>query len=308
MGNIKSSLIISGLFSNLFMSKSYFVLFLSSMLVLVSCGHGKKEMQLAEKEELDSIFNEPLDTLQLFEEAEPPKTVDELFTDFFFTFANDTRFQTQRIRFPLRVEVDGEELRLSKNDWKVYNRFAQQDFFSVIYENEEDLALQQDTSISEVSVQWIYLQDGYVEKFNFKRIPQGQWVLFNIEKQDISDSPNGDFVQFYSEFVSDSVYQRSSLHVPVAFVSSNEGDDEEDMMDDEADMAKPKSEITADDWFEMQAELPIPKEVLVNIDYGQKCSESPVKNVLMEGTSNSLFMNFKFEKTGDHWKLMQIDY
>jgi len=279
------------------MSKSYFVAFLSLILLLTSCGQGKKAEQLAEEAELDSIMSEEPDTLQLFEKKEPPKAVDELFDDFFFTFASDTRFQGQRIRFPLRFKDENAELKLTKADWHEYNRFGQQEFYSVIYEREQDLALQKDTAVHEVSVQWIYLQDGYVEKYNFKRIPEGQWVLFNIDKQDVNDTPNGEFVKFYSAFISDSTYQRSCLCTPLPLHMTQQVDDEE-----EGD-----SQLSADEWFEMKSDMPIPKDVLVNIDYGQNYTETGHKNVLMEGVSNGLFMNFKFEKVEGGWKLVGIE-
>lgn len=278
------------------MNKGYFIAVLMSILLLASCGQGKKEAQLAEEAALDSIMNESPDTLQLFDEVTPPSTVDELFDDFFFTFATDPRFQNQRIRFPLRFVDEDAELRLSKEDWHRYNRFEQQEFYSVIYEREQDLALQKDTAVQTVSVQWIYLTDGYVEKFNFKRIPEGQWVLFDIEKQEIKDTPNGEFVAFYSEFVADSVFQRSCLKTPLPLLVS---EPEEDGMSE--------SVLSADDWFDMKSEMPFPKDILVNIDYGQQCSETSHKNVLMEGVSNGLFVNFKFEKNGTDWKLVGIE-
>ena len=279
------------------MSKSYIIVLFSSLLFLVSCGQSKKEAQLAEEAELDSLMNEPVDTIQLFDEKILSKAVDELFDDFFFTFATDSRFQNQRIRFPLRFEDDEAEITLTKDDWHRYNRFGQQEFYSVIYEREVDLALQKDTAIHEVSVQWIYLQDGYVEKFNFKRIPEGQWVLFNIEKQDIADSPNGEFVNFYSKFIADSTYQRSCLATPISLQTTQYDDVEEEHT----------SSISADEWFEMKSDMPFPKDVLVNINYGQVSTESSLKNVLMEGVSNGLFMNFKFEKHDGSWKLTKID-
>lgn len=262
----------------------------------MACGQSKKEKQLAEEAELDSIMNEVTDTLQLFEDVAPSTAVDELFDDFFFTFATDARFQNQRIRFPLRFIDEDEELKLTKDDWHRYNRFGSQEFYSVIYEREEDLLLQKDTAVHEVSVQWIYLQDGYVERYNFKRIPEGQWVLFNIVKQDVSETSIGEFVNFYSEFISDSIFQRTSLKSPVELYIPES---------DEAEATQ--SEISADEWFEMKSDMPFPKDVLVNIDYGQHNTDSSNKNLLMEGVSNGLFLNFKFEKSGVDWKLIKIE-
>lgn len=276
---------------------------LSSLLVasvaFSSCKEGKVSgiFSSDENEYEDSVEVFVGDTLHLFEEEEPPVAVDELFDDFFFSFASDSRFQNQRISFPLSCKDGDDVISLSRDDWRQFNSFDTQDFFSVIYEREHDLELQKDTSINNVSVEWVYLQDDYVERFNFNRI-NGKWTLTDMEKDQFRILPNGDFLDFYSQFIADSVYQRNALCLPLKLVLTPQGDDEEEQVES----------LDADEWFAMKSDLPFPEDMLINIDYGQSCISQNRKTLLMEGVSNGLQMKFMFNKQGSDWKLVQIEY
>lgn len=250
-----------------------------------------------EEEEADSLESSfSGDTLHLFEEEEIPVSVDELFDDFFFSFADDPHFQSQRINFPLACKDGDETISLSKQEWKEYNRFNTQDFYSVIYEREEDLELQKDTTIQEVGVEWIYLQENYVEKFNFRRM-NGKWTLVDIVKESEESTPNGDFLKFYAGFIADSISQRESISQPLKLIlTATDGEDEQ------------VEQLTIDQWYDLKKDLPFPKDALVNIDYGQSSISQNRKTLLMEGVSNGLQMKFKFDKRNGEWKLIEIEY
>jgi hypothetical protein len=66
--------------------------------------------------------------------------------------------------------------------------------------------------------------------------------------------------------------------------------------------------VSADEWFEMRESLPLPKDALVNVDYGQASISQNMKILLLQGLSNGMQMKFKFNKVGDDWKLMEIEY
>ena len=289
------------LFPYYFMSRSFHFTAIALLAILLSsCMGGKKQERLAEEAELDSI-EQTVDTIQLFDETlEPPVAVDELFDDFFFNFASNARFQNQRIRFPLRMRDDTEELKLSKEEWHRFNRFGSQEFYSVIYDNPADLELQKDTAITNVRVDWVYLQDGYVEQYNFRRL-DGKWILYDMEKEDVANTPNGDFVEFYSKFISDSTYQCSSIRTPLRLVTSP-GE-----MEAEEEETSGVQELTMDDWLQMKSEMPLPTDVIVNINYGQVSESQTHKNLLMEGVSNGLFVTFKFDKSSGSWHLLEIE-
>ena len=268
--------------------------------LLTSCKDGKMQNVFASEDEAeeDSVEMFVGDTLHLFDEVEePPASVDELFVDFFYNFAGDAHFQNQRIAFPLLCKDGEEETKLTKHEWNEWNQFGEQDFYSVIYEREQALELQNDTTIQSVDVEWIHLKEGKLEKYGFDRV-NGKWMLTELQTERSSETPNGDFLQFYSQFVADSVFQREALAVPVRLILTS-ADEEEDVQEET---------LSADDWFNLRADLPFLNGSLVNLDYGQTCISQNRKTLMMQGLSNGLLMKFRFNKEGDDWKLIEIEY
>lgn len=237
------------------------------------------------------------DTLHLFEEEEPPAAVDELFDDFFYNFIDDSRFQTQRITFPLACKEGEGQTALTKQDWPHYDHFQNQDVLAVIYEREQDYELSKDTSMQHVGVEWIQLNHDVVEKFHFNRTA-GKWMLTEVDKTTRAGMPNGNFLDFYARFIADSTFQRESLAESVKVILTSEDGEE----------APEEEHLNADEWFEMRESLPLPTHALVNVDYGQAIISQNRKILLLQGVSNGMQMKFKFTKHDDQWKLMEIEY
>ncbi len=266
---------------------------------LLSCKDSKMTNAFDNEDEMeeDSIEAFVGDTLHLFEEEEPPAAVDELFDDFFYNFIDDARFQGQRIAYPLPCKEGDESERLTKQDWAQYDHFKNQEVLSVLYEREQDYALSKDTSMQHVGVEWIQLKNDDVERFQFNRVG-GKWMLTEIDKKKRGNMPNGDFLNFYAKFMADTVFQGKSLAEPLKVILTSDDGEEE-----------PQEEfLTVEEWFEMRHSLPLPTEEIVNVDYGQACISQNKKTLLLQGISNGMQMKFKFNKDGDDWKLMEIEY
>ena len=266
---------------------------------LLSCKDSKMTNAFDNDDEMeeDSIEAFVGDTLHLFEEEEPPAAVDELFDDFFYNFIDDARFQGQRIAYPLPCKEGDESEKLTKQDWAQYDHFKNQEVLSVLYEREQDYALSKDTSMQHVGVEWVQLKDDDVERFQFHRVG-GKWMLTEIDKKKRGNMPNGDFLNFYAKFMADTVFQGKSLAEPLKVILTSDDGEEE-----------PQEEfLTVEEWFEMRHSLPLPTEEIVNVDYGQACISQNKKTLLLQGISNGMQMKFKFNKDGDDWKLMEIEY
>lgn len=237
------------------------------------------------------------DTLHLFDEDEPPATVDELFDDFFYNFIDDSRFQSQRIVFPLPYKEGHGEEKLTKQEWPHYDHFKNQELLAVIYEREHDYELSKDTSMRNVAVEWIGLKEDVVQNFRFNRL-NGKWMLTQIDKHGRSEMPEGDFLNFYARFVADSVAQREALADPVKVILTSEDGEE----------APEEDYVNPDEWFGMRESLPLPKDALVNVNYGQASISQNKKILLIQGLGNGMQMKFKFNKQDDNWKLTEIEY
>ena len=266
---------------------------------LLSCKDSKMTNAFDNEDEMeeDSIEAFVGDTLHLFEEEEPPAAVDELFDDFFYNFIDDARFQGQRIAYPLPCKEGDESEKLTKQDWAQYDHFKNQEVLSVLYEREQDYALSKDTSMQHVGVEWIQLKDDDVERFQFNRVG-GKWMLTEIDKKKRGNMPNGDFLNFYAKFMADTVFQGKSLAEPLKVILTSDDGEEEPL----------EEFLTVEEWFEMRHSLPLPTEEIVNVDYGQACISQNKKTLLLQGISNGMQMKFKFNKDGDDWKLMEIEY
>ena len=266
---------------------------------LLSCKDSKMTNAFDNDDEMedDSIEAFVGDTLHLFEEDEPPASVDELFDDFFYNFMDDARFQGQRIAYPLPCNDGEENEKLTKEEWTNYDHFKNQEVLSVLYEREQDYALSKDTSMQHVGVEWIQLKDDDVERFQFNRVG-GKWMLTEIDKKKRGNMPNGDFLDFYAKFMADTVFQGKSLAEPLKVILTSDDGEEE-----------PQEEfLTVEEWFEMRHSLPLPTEEIVNVDYGQACISQNKKTLLLQGISNGMQMKFKFNKQSDDWKLTEIEY
>lgn len=224
------------------------------------------------------------DSLELFEEEVLPESADELFNDFFFNYVSDERFRKGRT-------ARGQET----DSCAGVKELCVGDFYAVIYEREDELVLQKDTSLSEVVVERINLDGGVLESFNFKRF-DGSWIMQGVDIANIQDTPNADFLSFYATFSSDSLARLDFINEPLRFVMSSEDDDGDDEIVD----------LTAAEWFEVSSDLPLPSREIININYGQTCISNNTKLLLVEGISNGLFMKYRFVKNGVKWMLVEV--
>ena len=152
-------------------------------------------------------------------------------------------------------------------------------------------------SLNQLCIEVYRLKDDDVERFQFNRVG-GKWMLTEIDKKKRGNMPNGDFLNFYAKFMADTVFQGKSLAEPLKVILTSDDGEEE-----------PQEEfLTVEEWFEMRHSLPLPTEEIVNVDYGQACISQNKKTLLLQGISNGMQMKFKFNKQGDDWKLMEIEY
>lgn len=271
--------------------------FLVLCFVAISCSNGGSEKEVKSDVDSDSVkVAEEEDTLELFDEVKVPKSADELFNDFFYNFTSDESFQMSRIKFPLVCKDGDAKLKISRSDWKNFNRFTTQDYYSALYERENEIGLQKDTSLSHVSVEWIYLHDSYIEKYNFRRI-KGVWILKDIEKSDFYHNPNGSFLRFYADFSCDSIPYEKSLAHPLKLLISSEDDESQ----------REEETLSYDGWRDFKKDMPLPKDYLININYGQSYFSENRKILLIEGVSNSLFVKYTFDRSNGQWRLFSIE-
>lgn len=230
------------------------------------------------------------------EEAPHPIEADELFDDFIFNYAADDNLQRQRTIFPLPYYDEDTPLKIEEKDWKHDHLFSNQNYYTLLFDNEADMDLVGDTSLTSVQVEWILLREHKVKKYYFERI-KGMWMLEAVNVRPVEEDENENFVDFYVRFASDSVYQRQHVRKPLLFITLDP-DDEFSILETTLDI---------DQWFAFRPALPT--DSLSNINYGQKNEDLSESKILkVNGIGNGYSNIFYFRKRGGkEWELYKYE-
>ncbi|MBR0166335.1 MAG: DUF4348 domain-containing protein [Prevotella sp.] len=270
---------------------------MTALVVLMFSCTGNKAGQ-ADGTDTDSVADTSevadTDTLELLITETPmPRAADAMFDDFIFNFAANKRLQKERIIFPLRQTEAGKTTTIEKNHWQMEHFFMRQGYYTLLFNNEQQMALMKDTAVSEAVVEKIQLKKNRVTNYLFQRI-RGVWMLKGILVTTIPENANADFLTFYQKFVTDSAFQVKSLNETVDFVGPDP-DDDFNMME---------GVITPDTWEAFAPTLP--GKVLYNIVYGKAQPSGNEKIFLLRGVANGLELELRFKKVGEKWKLMKM--
>ena len=276
-----------------------------ALMLAASCGErgtrtGPSETATMEAELSDTAAAESPEEetqLQLVKEQEVPATADESFADFFFNFASDDDFQKERIVFPISYYKGEEVLRTTRDDWQHDSLLSRSEVYTVMFDSDEDMYVEEDTSLTSVQVDMIYLVKRRVKRYYFERI-NDRWYLEAINMEPVTDKSDDteDFFTFYSRFATDSVFQRERLHDPLAFVTA----------DPEDDFSILETTLDVGQWFAFRP--PLLQEWLSNIHYGQPSSVDSRQKILeIKGFGNGFCNTLFFNLRQGLWRLMKFE-
>ena len=267
--------------------------------LLLSC-NGRSE----KRETLHIPITKVADSLQelpdtsavdLSEETPTPILADEAFDDFIFSYASDARLQKQRTQFPLPYYDIDTPSKIEREAWKHDSLFTQQSYYTLLFDNEEEMDMVGDTTQTSVQVEWIYLNTRMMKKYYFER-KQGMWMLEAINLRRIEEGPKEDFVSFYARFVTDSLYRNKHIHVPLHFVTIDP-DDEFSILETTLDVSQ---------WYAFCPTMPT--EQLSNINYGQRNEDhSRTKILKVNGIGNGYSNIFYFRRKSGEWELYKYE-
>lgn len=265
---------------------------------LISCGNKKAKMDpFATIAEMVDSAGYKADTLQEAEVKEEPKPMvaDELFDDFIFNYASDDALQRQRTVFPLPYYDRDTPLKIEADFWKHDYLFTKENCYTLLFDKEEDMDMVGDTTLTSVQVEWIFLKTRMVKRYYFER-KRGMWMLEAINLREMEKGENEDFVEFYTRFVRDSVYQSKHISHPLQFITIDP-DDEFSIL---------KTTLDVDQWYAFRPVMPTDR--LSNINYGQKNEDlSDTKILKVNGIGNGYSNIFYFRKRGKGWELYKYE-
>ena len=268
----------------------FFVVFVCVLTVLVTACTDRKSAGSVLPVAGDSAT---ADTLEQ-DIVEMPRGADELFDDFIFNFAVSRKLQQERISFPLTVKKGEKVEHLQKKQWKTEHFFMDQDYYTMIFDNREEMELTKDTAVSHVVIEKIYLDKETVKQYVFNRV-NGKWMMQEMHVDAMYQNNNASFLQFYHRFASDPEFQIQSMNTTVEFTSPNPDDD----------FSNQTGEIVPEQWPSFKPSL-IPVGFIYNIIYGQQYKDSDQKIFVIHGIANGFASEMTFRKIRGSWKLVKF--
>ena len=230
---------------------------------------------------------------RLITDTPMPRAADELFDDFLFNFCANKQLQMERIAYPLPVTRNGKTEELERGQWKMEHFFMRQGYYTLLFDSRAQMALMNDTSVSRAMVERIYFNTNAVQQYQFRRI-RGAWMLMDVKTEPISANRNASFLEFYHQFVTDTLFQTNSLNENVIFVGPDPDDD----------FAQMEGVITPDTWPAFAPELP--DRMIYNIVYGEPQKPTGEKIFVLRGIANGLELEMTFKTVDGRWKLTKL--
>jgi len=158
--------------------------------------------------------------------------------------------------------------------------------------NEKQMKYPKATDLDSVIVEKIHLRKRTVEQYWFDH-QEGKWKLNKICTIGFKQSYNASFFTFLSRFFADS--GRGFVKNPLAYSGPDPNGEE---------VATINTTIPAGEWSSFLPE--VPGEMIYNILYGQKYSESDRKILTFRGLANGAETQLFFRRHGKDWRLEKI--
>jgi len=269
-----------------------------TLFLLASCNGNKSKIDpFKSLTSLVDSVNQDTDSTTIDSVENIPQAVkaDETFDDFIFSFASDKKMQQQRIHFPLTFKNENSVSKIERRFWKGDHLFTKQSYYTMLFDNESDMDLMTDTSLKSAQFEWYYMNTNKIKRYNFKR-EKGAWILGSIAINSIKSSQNESFIEFFHKFTNDSIFQRSRIHEPLTFVTTDP--------DDDFSILETTMEINQ--WFAFAPVLP--KVRFSNINYGQSNTDSSDTKILsMKGLGNGFSNTLYFKRQGNQWEFYKFE-
>ncbi len=267
-----------------------------------SCTHSPQQSQSAAEQDsmmVEAVDTVPLDTLseheERVEELSLPPQHTEAFSDFFYSFLNNRRFQAERVKFPLSVcDIEGNESVIkSGRAFRAYFTWPSLEEYCLLLNDEAQMDdLLNSLELQDVEVQLIELRSGEIRAFYFHRADK-QWQLTH-SREYMAEGNVLDFLHFYDRFSVDTLFQEHSLSGTIRYTMSDP-DDEYSQIEGTLDAAQ---------WSVFHPELPVHR--ITNILFGQQLEQTNEIVFMHCGIGNGLMEAFTFRNNGGKWRLISF--
>ena len=263
---------------------------LMMLVFLVACN--KTKTSEPEQKVVDSVIVNK-DSVATDSVAAPPKAADGLFDDFIYSFMRNSRFQRERIKFPLAHIVDGVNTPIQAKDWKFDHLYKNQDVYTLIFDDQRSVKAEKDTTLHHVVVEWVYLNKRRVKQYVFDKA-EGQWRLTSIDEHSMDKNINSDFYAFYRQFSVSLSYQEKHILNPFRFKTY-----------DYDNFQNIEGLLDVNQWPDYRPHLP--SGTITNINYGQSYGNANRRVLMICSQSGGMGCSLTFVRKGKKWMLEKLE-
>lgn len=263
---------------------------------LASC-NGEREKENTSKSEQET----PPAVVHTEEPKKAKATkIDTVFDDFLLAYATDSQTQWSRTRFPLPYTVNGLKKEITCSHWKMDPLYSVEDFYTLLFNTEEDLDLPTNTHLNESTFEWIIPEKETVKQYHFGRNGYHAWILDSITELPVTQSHNADFLTFYRHFATNPDYRKKHVKRKVQFITN--------FTDDNDGFGTDQFLVDADQWLAW--DVPMPSHYLSNIIYGPvvKDKNPNLKILCIKAMDGAFFKALYFRKHPKNgWQLFKYE-
>lgn len=276
------------------------LLLMLCVVVLASCRQTKVSDSQSEPLQMmvdtlkaDSLEQEIPEFIEEVKEEEEFEYIDGDFDDFMFTFVRNNKLQKERVKYPLPFIAPKVDSTIYYLNCRKEFEFLNNDFFTILYGDPEQIEEVKNLSGDSVSVERIDLDRSTINRYDFCRL-DGKWMLTGICQSGLNGNELADFFVFYHQFSCDSIYQMGHISQPLKF----------GMIDPDDEGNYIEGTLDAQQWFSFCPE--VPTGLITNIRYGQRYT--PEQVVLQKcGMANGMEEIFTFRRMTQEWMLTSYE-
>lgn len=286
-----------------------YLLVVVTLFLITSCGSSKEggnnedgssvELQSDNKSDVNNILSSSdlytIDSLSNNKnsELEEESATDELFEEFLYNFVSEDKFQLRRIKFPLKVNtVSGDSTHILKKNWKHNDSFANEDYYSVIFDKEDDIDLVADSALNEITIKLADNDISLLKSYVFSKTKK-IWKLNGILEED-RKSDLDSFEDFLFKFVTDTVFQTERLKSHIIYVHTDPDNDFEIL----------EEKINHEQWNVVRPQYCSQKLAYIDYSNGSKYDK---KVVIIKGLANGYSTILFFKKEKGRWVLYKYE-
>ena len=259
---------------------------------LAACKSDRPKVEENETELVGDSVSRP-DTAVLRAPFEVYPQADGLFNDFIDRFMSDDAFQYDRIEFPLKQLVNGEETKIDRAAWQYDSIYSDESDYTLIFDAPD---VQKETvrqSLKSATVELVDLKMKRLKKYKFEHCGE-HWLLTLTDEHDFSHDGKHDFYEFYSKFVSDVKFQVAHVQDPFIF-KTYDSDNFEEI----------EGNVSAEQWVDFRPELPV--ERITNTIYNDEVPKSNYRTFVVVSPSSEMNCILVFKRVRGRWGLVSLE-